>query len=190
MGSENAIGWILIYILILILIPLFLELLLRYTNGRKTKQLIYSMAQDKAGELSQPLIVFNSPTEGFIWEDKKANVFTGGIVEIVKLLNDSSSVIMVSETLEYLPTDELQPLIKDLVRASGGNLYVVSVDKNSPRIYYDYKIVNVISDSFNLPDSTIKYLPLNGVQENLHKFYSYVFMVIPYGFFTYDPVKS
>jgi len=197
--NETSVFWIMIFIIIIILIPLFLELLLQYTNGRKSKQLIYQLALNKAKELKQPLLIFNSTNEGYFINTYASNcdgktagtaTFNGPIQEIVPLLNDKSVVIMLSDVLEYIPTESLPKLIADLLKASDNNLYVVSVDTNSPRIYYDYKITNVMTDSFNLPNGNpIKYVPINSVQQKLHQFYQYVFMIVPYKFFTYYPVN-
>jgi hypothetical protein len=187
--NDINIFWILMFILIIILIPLFIELILRYTNGHKTKQLIYNMALEKAKLLKKPLIVFNNPNDGFIVDHNKDSNFKGDIYEIVSLLNDDSVVILISETLEYIPSDMIEKLINEILRATGNNLYIVSIDHNSPRVYCDYKIINVINTPFNLPNSLVKYHSITEPVKKIHNFYSYVFKIIPYKLLSCDPIN-
>lgn len=183
---------IIIYLCIIILIPLFLDYLFKLTVRKKRKAQIKELAEEKAKNLNKSLIIFNDRYHGVVRninENTKEN-FTGDIEEIIPQLADNSAIIVVSDTLEYV--DNIKPLIEQLRRASAdGNLYLINIEKNSPRVFWDYKIINIMDKSYYLPDSEeIKWVSPNNLQKKSQKFYSYVFKIIPYRFFDGAPVEK
>lgn len=193
MANTNVVIMILLYAICLILIPLFLDYLFRLTVRAKRRSAIKNLAQKKAKETNKPLVVFNNPTSGVVSPtgdldlDPQIESFECDITNCISALKDNSIVMVVSETLEYVSDPE--ELTQNLIRASGGDLYVVGLEKNSPRMFYDYKIINILDEPFYIPDNVadIKWSKPNELQKSVQKFYSYVFEILPYDFFTSDP---
>ena len=187
---------IVFYLLIIILIVLLLDLLFSYTVRKNRKNQIKQIAEQKALELDKPLIIFNDRDNGIVISYNKDGVpsaedFTGDILEIANQIKTDSAVVIVSETLEYIDDETfLRETIKQLNRISGGNLYVVNIEKNSTRPFWDYKIKHIMEKSYYLPNEKIKWIKPNNVQLYTQKFYSKIFTILPYRFFTYYPIKS
>lgn len=182
---------IIIYVLIIIMIPLFLDYLFRLTVRKNRKNKILELAKFKSNQTSKPIIVFNDRYHGVVinLDDENGNEeFTGDIIDIVNKMADNSCILIVSESLEYINDDLLSDTIKLIDKISGGDCYFINIEKNSPRVFWDYKIINIMDKSFYLPDSNITWEPPNNLQYKIQFFYSYVFKIIPYKFFSYDPV--
>lgn len=179
---------IVIYIIIIIMIPLFLDYLFKLTVRRKRKIQIKSLAMKKAKDTNKALLIFDNRYGGVVshagdFTDKES--FDGDAVEIINQMADNSCVIVVKETLEYI--DDLNDFIAQLKNVSGGDLYTVNIEKNSPRVFWDYKIKNIMNKSFYLPmDTEIQWSEPNRLQKSIQKFYSYVFKILPYNFFVND----
>lgn len=184
-----------IYAIIIILIPIFLDYLFRLTVRRKRKLNIMYMASKKAKETTKPLLIFNSPTEGFIKEIDKNGIvvlkepFKGNIVEILSALKDNSFVIVVSETLEHI--HDVEKTVVLLKNVSGGDMYIICTEKNSPRTMIDYKIINIFDKPFYLPsDTELKWSDPNDFQKRIQSFYKVIFRILPYNFFMNDPIEK
>jgi hypothetical protein len=111
---------------------------------------IYKLAKKRADELNKPLIVIGDPffgngskfmnkfIKGYDCGDETvdltgAPLCTNGIKsDLIKYLikkPDNSGVIFISCVLEYIPTEDLELVIKNLKRVAGGieNVFVVTV---------------------------------------------------------------
>jgi len=202
---------VIIYLIIILMIPIFLDYLFRLTVRKKRKNQILKLAELKSRETGKPVIIFNDRNHGTIItytnnNSHTAEDFPGDIVDIIDKLETNSLVVIVSQTLEYIDgtklidvdnrtisnkkktSTDLSWTIDNLKRVSGGDLYVLDIEKNSPRIFWDYKIKNIMDKSFYLPNENITWSAPNGLQLRTQKMYSYVFKILPYQFFAYDPV--
>lgn len=190
--TNNVVGKtiiILLYAMIIIMIPLFLDYLFMLTVRKKRKNQILELAKNKSLETNKPIIVFNDRYHGVVIDEKqKMEKFDGDIVEIINQMAENSCVIVISQTLEYIDNDKLEDTILQLNNVSGGDLYCVNIEKNSPRVFWDYKIKNIMDKSFYLPHNDITWVKPNQLQENVQKVYSYIFKILPYQLFTNDPI--
>lgn len=192
-NTTNVLIMIVVYAICIILIPLFLDSLFRLTVRSKRRLAVQNLAQKKAKATGKPLVVFNNKNGGIVSQtgdlDSKSKFesFECDIDQCLTALKENSVVIIVSETLEY--SDNVAELLKNLKTASGGDFYVVGLEKNSPRVFFDYKILNVMSEPFYIPEvqNEIKWLPPNQLQQSVQNFYYYVFKILPYDFFANDP---
>lgn len=136
-------------------------------------------------------------------KEESSEEFSGDMVEIINQMADNSCVIIVSQTLEYIDESNnnndndngqenslLSKTIEQLKRVSGGDIYFINIDKNSPRAFFDYKIKNFMDKSYYVPGEEIKWNKPNELQVKTQKFYSYIFKIIPYKFITHDPVEN
>lgn len=192
---------IILYLIIIILIPLFLDYLFKLTVRKKRKMQIKFLAEIKSIETSKSLIIFNDRYHGVVINSddlvngklNNGEEFTGDIVEIINQMANNSCVVVVSETLEYIDNVSsgkslLSDTIDQLKLISGGDFYSINIEKNSPRVFWDYKIKNIMDKSFYLPDDSISWSQPNNLQTKIQTFYSYVFKILPYDFFTFNPV--
>lgn len=176
---TNKIFLVIIYIIILILIPIFLEYLFKISVRNKKREDVIKNAKKQSNKMNKPLIIFDGPEKGFIDTNDKIENFSGDIMEIVSQLNDNTCIVIVSEILEYIP--DPSRLITELKRISGNDLFVISFEKNSPRIFWDYKIVNVIDKSCYFPkNGDISWHKPNNLQTKTQQLYSYIFKILPY----------
>jgi len=192
---PNKLCMIFIYLIIIILIPLFLDYLFRLSVRRKRKLNMLYLARKKSATTKKPLLIFNDRSNGIISDSgdpsKDKEEIQGEITEIIGLLKPNSFVILVSETLEYV--DDVKKLTEELNVASGSDLYIVCFEKNSPRVFWDYKIKNIMNEPFYIlseSDKEIKWSNPTNLQKSIQHFYSYVFKILPYNFFVKDPIES
>jgi len=181
--SDNILSkfiLLIFYLCIIILIPLFLDLLFKLTVRRNRKDKIIEMATDLAHRTGKSLVIFDGPHNGSVMlqSDAPKETFDGKITEIIHEMADNSCVIVVSETLEYV--DNLQNTIDDLKRVSGNDLYVVAIEKNSPRVFWDYNIINIMDKPYYVPMENIQWIAPNQLQKKIQNLYRYVFKVLPY----------
>jgi len=184
---------IVIYLVIIIMIPLFLDYLFNITVRRKRKMKIKRLAEQKAKETGKALVIFNDRYNGIVHNINDGQMikeaFTGDIVEIVNQMANNSCVMMVSETFEYI--DGLKEVIDQIRLVTNGDFYAINIEKNSLRVFWDYKIIQIMDKSYCVPSSQeIKWAKPNGLQRKIEKFYSYVFKVFPYKFLVNDPVEK
>ena len=190
--DTNIIVMIIVYMICIILIPLFLDYLFRLTIRSKRRLAVKNLAQKKAKATGKPLVVFNSKSNGVVsqsgdLDSTDTESFECDINQCISALKENSVVLVVSETLEYVPN--VEELLNSIRTASGGDFYIIGLEKNSPRIFYDYKIKNIMSEPFYIPGSSaqIKWSAPNPLQKSIQDFYSIIFKVLPYDFFTTDP---
>lgn len=172
---------ILMYLVIIILIPLFLSYLLNITIMKKRWIMIKKMAIAKSLSKNKPLVIFYGDNNGIIVTKKIKKEFVGNIIDVSGKMSDNSCVVVLVEVLEY--SEDLTMLIKQLKRISGGDLYAINVEKNSPRVFWDYKIKHVMDTPYFFPKDKIDWKNPNDLQVKIQTFYSYVFRVLPYNFF-------
>jgi hypothetical protein len=187
-----------IYLIIIILVPLFLDYLFRLTVRRKRKINMLYLAEKKSASTKKPLLIFNNRSSGLVSHSgnlsKDKEEIHGEITEIIGGLKENSFVIVISETLEYV--DDIEKLIKELIAVSGSDLYIINLEKNSPRIFWDYKIKNVMDQPFYVVSNTpvtnnkLKWTKSTALQKSTQKFYSNLFKILPYDFFVNDPVEK
>jgi DNA-directed RNA polymerase subunit H (RpoH/RPB5) len=147
------------------------------------------LAEKKANEKNKALLIFNDRYNGIVvyHDDDKAEEFTGDAVEIVNNMADNSCVVLISETLEYI--EELKQFIEQLKRISENDLFIVNIEKKSPRTLWDYKIINIMDKSYYTSNNlTIKWSKPSNLQNNIRNIYEYVFKLLPYDMFTNDPI--
>ena len=192
---PNKLCMIFIYLIIIILIPLFLDYLFRLSVRRKRKLNMLYLARKKSTITKKPLLIFNDRSNGIISNSgdlsKDKEEIQGEITDIIGLLKPNSFVILVSETLEYV--DDVKKLTEELNIASGSDLYIICFEKNSPRVFWDYKIKNIMNEPFYIlseSDKEIKWSSPTKLQKSMQHFYSYVFKILPYNFFVKDPIES
>lgn len=194
--SDNIIKKIIIVILylsIIILVPLFIDYLFKLTVRKKREDNIRYLAQQKSSQTNKSLIVFINRHYGIVInvnDPKSAEEFSGDIIEIVHQMANDSCVLVLMQVLEYIDDTIENPLsifIEKLMDISGGDLYTVNIEKNSPRVFWDYKIINIMDTSFYLPEDfqngKIKWNKTNDLQKHTQKIYSHLFKIIPYKFF-------
>ena len=173
-----------VYLIIILLIPLFLDYLMTITTRRKRRKLMQQLATEAANKLKRPLIIFNDLENGVVYDQidlsldsgrsGKAEYFNGNIVEISKELADNSGIVFVYQTLEYV--DDIDELMKQLERISGHQLYICALEKNSPRIWFDSRIKRIFDQPYYLPDtlSTISWTVPNNLQKRTSHFYHFI----------------
>lgn len=173
---------VLMYILILILIPIILDFLFKITVRTKRKNAVIKLAEQDAYKNDKSLVVFENLDSGYVvtFEKKyKIEKFTGNIESIINEMADDSCVIVLNQILEYIDSDTLEQFIKKLYNISGGHIYFINLEKNSPKIFWDYRIKNIMNYPVYFPDSKIKWNKPNKLQNQIQKIYSYIFMIVP-----------
>lgn len=205
-NTSTKIYMVFIYLIIIILVPLFLDYLFKLTVRRKRKLNMLYLAEKKSASTKKPLLVFNNRSSGLVSHSGKLSTdkeaIQGEITEIIGGLKENSFVIVISETLEYV--DDIEKLIKELITVSGSDLYIINLEKNSPRIFWDYKIKNIMDQPFYIVSDTstankqlksdsgpyLKWSNPSSLQKSTQKFYSNLFKILSYDFFVDDPVAT
>lgn len=172
---------IIIYICIILLIPFFLDYLFKITVRKKRLTQIMQLAIERSKKTNKSIILFNNKNNGKVIDQSgKEEVFTGKINELIGQFSNNSCIIIVVNVLEYLNPGSLNKTIKQLKRVSGGDLYLVNIEKNSPKVFWDYKLKNIMDKSYYLPQESITWTTPNELQKKTLKIYSYIFKVVPY----------
>lgn len=184
---------VIIYLSIIILVPLFIDYLFKLTVRKKREDNIRCLAQQKSSDTNKSLIIFTDRYHGIVVnvnDPKSAEEFSGDITEIVQQMANDSCVLVLLQVLEYIDDTNENPLsvfIQKLNDISGGDLYTVNIEKNSTRVFWDYKILDIMNKSYYLPEDfqqgKVEWNKPNDLQKHIQKFYSYLFKVIPYNFF-------
>lgn len=187
-GLITKIFMVLIYLILIILIPIFLDYLFRLTVRKNRKQKIKVLAEKKSNETGKALIIFNDRFSGIVNSNGSKEPFEGDISEIIEQMADNSCVLIVNEILEYI--ENPGSIIEQLKIVSGGDLFTINLEKNSPKTFWDYKIKNIMAKPFYLPGDKIEWTEPNGLQKKVQQFYYYVFKILPYNFFAKNPFES
>lgn len=124
-------------------------------NRKAERRKIYSKALKKSQETGKKLLVIGDPNNGsgnkITGKDYECGDICvdltgcpgctvgvkGDIRNVIKGMKDNEYVIFCSCVLEYVDGD-ITDLVKDLVRVSGGDLFIVSVEKWSIIAYIYY----------------------------------------------------
>ena len=149
-------------IFLVIFVALILIVLYEFIQGirrQRRRVTIYKMAQKRANELNTKLIVvgdpyygkgsqfFNQWMEVYGCGDETVDL-TGApqcprgvktnLLSYLKSKPDNYGVIFISCVLEYIPTEEFDETVKELVRVSGGfkNIFIVTVDEMTFAAYF------------------------------------------------------
>lgn len=179
-STSKKLILVIFYIIIIILIPLFLDVLFKYTVRKKRKDAIMKMARQKSKKIKIPIMIINHGDVTII----KDKTFTKlGKYSNIEKSKDEKHVIVIIETLEYIEEYKINDFLSELYEISDGNMYFVNIEKNSPRIWWDYNIKNVMDKSFYLPNDKIIWSTPDKIQKKIQKFYYYVFKILPYRWF-------
>jgi len=171
---SNKFFLVLIYLIIILLIPFFLDYLSEITIRKNRKNLINEKATKKSKTTNKPLVIFNGIFNGSVDGEN----FSGDIFEIINQMDNNSCVIYIVDTLEYVQNPS--NLIKELNRVSGNDLFIVCIEKNSPRTFWDPKIINLMDKNYYLPLENITWNLPNNLQNKIRNIYAYLFGIIPY----------
>ena len=179
-----------IYVVIILMIPLFLDHLFKITVVHNKKQKIKTLAIGLAREKKKPVLIFNN-NGGVICRDPelpdKWESFDGDVVDIINNLANDCCVIVASETLEYV--DNLPDLFSKMVDVTGGDIFIVAIGKSTPRAFWDYKIKQLFNKTYYLPsDDHIRWSQPNLLQRRLHNIYRNVFRFVPYSSPIHDQI--
>ncbi|AGC01844.1 hypothetical protein H012_gp619 [Acanthamoeba polyphaga moumouvirus] len=195
--TLSTILLVIIYALIIISIPLFLDYIL--SNMKKNcTQKIFSQAKKKSNELNKPIILFQDKNHGIIINNNEIESFDGDIVNICKELDDSSCILILYEVLEYI-NDPDDIFIKDLVhnikRISGDDFYIININKHSPKIYLDHNILNIMDKDIYQFEDKISYRNPSKIEQKIQNIYRYFFKIVPYenikhGLIKWDTVEN
>ncbi|CAH6420907.1 Hypothetical protein MVR_LOCUS206 [uncultured virus] len=190
MSIIGTILIVLVVLVILILVPLLLDLLFGLTvRSNRSKQILH-LAKARSKQTNKPIIVFNDANTGVVLEldGSVSPEFKTDIVEAITQMEDNSSVLIISQALEYIDPIQLPAVIEQMRKVSGGDLYVLGIERSSPRTIWDYKLRTLLSKPFYLPSEPISWARPNTLQVSLQHFYEYVFKIMPYSFFAYNPI--
>ena len=174
---------IFVYLLIILMIPVFLDYLFELTIRRKRLLKTEGSARKIAKQQNKPIVVFNGLTNGNIRtldgaKQDSVEDFTGDIMEILTEMMENSAVIVLNKSIEY--TKNPIEIITEAKRVSGGDLFIVSIEKNSPRVFWDNEIINITEKTeYGPKDKEIKLIKMNNVQRKIRNIYSYLFRIIP-----------
>lgn len=153
MITKQIINTIII-IVILIIIPVFCDIILKHTVRKRRHSQIIKLATDTAIKTNKSLLIFNNMTSGVIDgsyknppEDK--NNFSGNFTEIIDKLESNSCVIVLFNVMEYV--DNVQSTLDKLMDISSGDIYYTTIEQYAPRILYDYKIKQIFSKPYYKP---------------------------------------
>lgn len=164
------------------MVLIIIDILYSSTIRKKTKDSIRIEAVKKAVKKNKSLVVFDSMDTGYVYDpkDKSIEKFNGNITSILENMADNSCVIMIVDTLEYLNSNYLPKIIEQIIRVSGGNFFIVCIEPNSARTFYDYKIKNLMEKTYYLSDSNIRWKIPNNLQIQIQKIYRLIFKILPY----------
>lgn len=170
---------IVLILIILLMMPFFISWLSKDSVYKKQVE-IMELAKKK----SKPVIVFHDRYNGKVLNNETEE-FNGDIFDIINEMADDSCTIVLIGVLEYVDTVndvDMGKFIDKLKIVSGGDLYVIGVDKNSARVLWDYKIRNVMSKDIYVPGDIIEWYGVNNIQGTIQKIYGLIFRIVPYDY--------
>lgn len=177
--------------MIIIIVPILLDLLFSLTVRRNRFHKILALAKKKSNETEKDIIYFEGPNKGLVIGriNGKIDTFDGNFTEIIKQLADNSCVMIINSVFEYV--DDIETSFQQVQKVSGGDFYMINIEKNAPRTIWDYKLKNLIDETFYLPGTEIiKWQEPNKLQKSIQNLYRYLFVVIPYNSLTLYPKIS
>lgn len=151
---------ILIFVKLYLIITIIVYIICYKVQKRKTK--IYNLAVNKANKTNKLLMVIGDPNNGSFFHryfthiifgipygygdlcidlninnKYKGNTINAKLEDVINTFHTNSYVIYISQTLEYIDSNKLNYVLKELIRVSNNDLYIVNMifDNDS---YYDY----------------------------------------------------
>nr|WBF70886.1 hypothetical protein [Megavirus caiporensis] len=168
---------IIIYIILILSIPFFLDYYLQSKKIKCIQESILKDAKNISSKNNKPLIVFNNQEQGFVVNKNQTEKFSGNIEDILPELADNSCVLVLYEILEYV--DDPENIIINAKRVSGDNYLIINIINNSPRIYWDYRIKNIMNAPYYSKDDNITYNKSSNIQKKTQYIYRYLFLLFP-----------
>ncbi len=185
---------ILLLFMTIIIIPIFLDIVIRISSRHKKRTSIYFKSLQKARRKTKPLLILSYDYNILIKEDEINNDRPVGeklnedIITLLNKMKDNSAIICAIEVLEYY--DNPQEIWYEINRVSGGKMYSFNLEKTAPKIMFDYRIKHIMNkEYFNSDDKLIYFNNLKTYQLKSQVFYKKLFMFIPSNIFLSDPMK-
>jgi hypothetical protein len=180
---------ILLYLLLLVILPVAADTLYNHTVRKKRQLQAKYIALKTANDNSKSLVIFNSNNTGVLIENNNVTSFDGNIFDILNDMKTNSCVVLLSFVLEYV--NNPMEIYKLALRVSGGDLFMVNLEKNSLRSIWDYKLKRIMSKPYYNPNDKIAYIEVSNVKQYTQNFYRYIFKIFPYDQFKYyDFIKK
>jgi hypothetical protein len=191
--KKNILLQSFIYVIIILSIPLFIDLLFKLTIRRKRKNILLHKALSRSKKTNKPLIIFNNYNEGFIIKttnnERNEEKIDDNIEQLLPKLKDNSCVLLISETLEYV--DNVDQLIKETIRVSNFDLYISNFEKKSLRFYYDPYIKQIMDKPYYMGKYVdIKWASISPIQSKIRNVYKHVLKIFPKKYILYDPIYT
>jgi len=182
----NIVFKILTYVIIILIIFLLLDFLFKMTIRKRKWKQIYFLANKLSQIKRKPIMIIYDTNNALIEPNKKIQ---GDIVNIITRLPSNKYILIVSQLLEYV--DEPKKVIYHCKRISGDDVYFINIENTSPRIWWDYKIKNIMNAPFYLPyETNIKWINKSNKQKKVHKIYAIIFKILPYRYFTNNSIMK
>ncbi|AZL89471.1 hypothetical protein QKC54_gp0352 [Megavirus baoshan] len=168
---------IVIYIILILSIPFFLDYYLQSKKIKCIQESILKDAKKLSEDNDKPLIIFNNQEQGFVIDKNQIEQFTGNIEDVLPELADNSCVLILYEILEYI--DDPENIITNTRRVSGDNYIIINMTNNSPKTYWDHRIKNIMNKPQYNKDDNIIYNKLSNIQKKTQNIYRYLFTLFP-----------
>ncbi|AGF85445.1 hypothetical protein QJ854_gp337 [Moumouvirus goulette] len=181
--TLSTILLVIIYALIIISIPLFLDFILSRMKQKCLHKTLLKEIKKKSSKLNKPIIFFQGKNSGIIIDNDQIESFDGDIVNISKELDDNSCVVILYEVLEYIDDPDniiIKDLVSNIVRISGGNYHIININKNYPKIYCDFNILNIMDKDIYKSGDKISFYKPSKIQQKIQYIYRYFFKIFPY----------
>lgn len=171
-----------IYFVILLIIPLFIDFIISSTSRKKRKENIIKLANDLSNKKNKSLVIFDGVKNGIVIDNNnKKEIFSGDIFDFIFKMSENSCVVVASCLLEHVDNNhKTEKIIEQLIKISGGDLFVVCYDKYTPRFFWDPHIYNEFEKQSYLPKEEIKWKNNTNFQKKTKNCYSYFFDIFPY----------
>lgn len=191
----NNISTLVIIILIIIMVPLFCDIVFRISVRRERRTVSYYKALQMSRRKKRSLVIFTSPTSGIMIpkdrvEDARPDgeEFEGDIDEIISNLKYKSCVILLIEVLEYL--DDPQKIWNNILDITGDRAFSSNLELKSPKFIFDYRLKHMMPKPyFTKNDYYINSIHIPRWISKLSTLYKAVFSIVPKQFFLDDPLK-
>jgi hypothetical protein len=177
MNITETIIYVILYLIVIVLLPIILDIVFSITLRKDYKEGIITKMRVLAKNSNKPLIIFYDRYYGYK-EDPITNEkieFQGDMVDILHDLKDNSSVILIIESLEYVPSEQIDDIYTQLERVTNGDYYIINIDKGSPRVFYDSKILHL---SHQKDGKKLSYDKVNKFIKFTQRFYGIIYTFI------------
>lgn len=185
---------IILILLTIIIIPIFLDIVMRLSVRHKKRTSIYFKSLQKARRKNKPLLILSYDYNILIKENELNNDRPIGekinedVITVLSKMTDNSVIICAIEILEYY--DNPNEIWQEINRVSGGKMYSFNLDKMAPKLMFDYRIKHVMNkEYYNSDDMIIEINKLKPYQLKSQELYKKIFMFVPNSIFLSDPMK-